>query len=81
MFQIEQNIPIPTVVRRRQRASKYPLREMAVGDSFLIPVTDGDTESDEAFKLQRNITSMAARWKVKVSCRRMEGGVRVWRTA
>jgi hypothetical protein len=38
MFQIETNIPVPTIANRGATASVYPLADMYVGDSFLVPL-------------------------------------------
>lgn len=72
MLTIDTQVPAP---RARERQS-YPFMDMRVGDSFLI--TDPE--------LVRNARSAA--WMfgkrhqgVRFSCRRVEGGWRLWRVA
>ena len=38
MYTIEQNIPLPNVIRNGVAQHKYPFFEMQVGDSFAVPV-------------------------------------------
>jgi len=38
-YPIERGIPIP---RKRGEKSKYPFFEMEVGDSFVVPVNEGE---------------------------------------
>lgn len=78
MFEIEKNVPIPPK-SRNERDSKYPLRQMAAGDSFLIAIPDGAPKEQYA-RAQQSVQSYASRWKVKVTTRKVDGGVRVWRT-
>lgn len=79
-FQVESNIPL--AVNRGGRGRKptaFPLHEMAVGDSFLIPCN-----------VQEKKTVDSWRRKLLVAKKRMEGGkwttaivsdgIRVWRT-
>lgn len=75
MFQIEKDVPIPETANKRLRTTKYPFRQLEVGDSFFVPLTNGQS----ATKLQRSLASCAARQKVKVQTRCVENGVRVWR--
>lgn len=68
MFDIEQNIPIPTDKRR----SPYPWQEMKVGDSFFVPG-----------KKMASVSSACTFQKKKTGreyvTRCVDGGVRVWR--
>lgn len=85
MFTIEKGIPVPV------RAPKvdYPLANLEVGDSFLVPVdyTTGTPEAKAtAGKVARSVNSAvtAANKKSegsKFAARKVEGGIRVWRTA
>ena len=83
MFAIEKGIPVPV------RAPKvaYPLAEMEVGDSFLVPV-DFTTDTPEAKAVAKatarsvNSAVTAATKKSegsKFAARKVEGGIRVWR--
>lgn len=53
--------------------TKYPFREMEIGDSFLIP----RNEMNENTRM--NIYGLAAKKNIKVSTRISEEGLRVWR--
>jgi hypothetical protein len=77
MLPIEDNVPIPTK-QGRGRPPIYPLHQMRVGDSFLVP-TDGARASN-----QRKMNAVYSRQivkdkKITIRCRSVEGGVRVWR--
>lgn len=77
MFVIEKGIEIPKQ-SRQSRTSKYPFKDMEVGDSFLIRAAD----RTEAQKHQRNVARAAAIAGVSVSTRlTSESDVRVWLTA
>lgn len=72
-YAIEKGIPVPHP--RSPRQVRYPFRQMAVGDSFLIP-------SKDAFACVQQSVRGAARSKgMKASVRKVAGGVRVWRVA
>jgi len=76
LFAIEKDIAIPESTRPSARSSKYPLREMEVGDSFFIP--NVSTE-DELKKARGAIASAAKTAKCKTTTRPMDGGLRVWK--
>lgn len=76
MFEIEDDVEIPAPsASRAPRPSKYPLRDMDPGQSFFIAIPEGQ----DVAKVQRSVTSSAARWKIKIISRKVEGGLRVWR--
>jgi hypothetical protein len=60
---------------RCPRRRKYPIRELAVGDSFLVP------EADTFKNLAQTVRNVASDVGAKVAVRRVDGGVRVWRVA
>lgn len=67
MVKIEKGIPIP---EGRGRATKWPWRDLAVGDSFLMRgKTIRSAGAGEA----------ARRCGIRLLARTVEGGVRVWR--
>lgn len=79
-FVVESDIPMHVTGRgRRASPSKFPLSQMRVGDSFLIPCDTQDKKIVDSW-----------RRKVLVAKKRMEGGkwatavvsdgLRVWRT-
>jgi len=82
-FEVQSEVPIPRAGSTRKYTSKYPLRTMAVGDSFFMPV-----EGDNFVRAQRTVASAASRQSIKIATRRVtediDGvptrGIRVWRT-
>jgi len=73
MFTIEKNIPLPA----RARSEHYPLKDMEVGDSFLVP-------SNDKAKTAASVRSCSQRHRASganFSVRMVAEGVRVWRTA
>lgn len=80
MFKVEKNVAIPPQVAGRG-CSKYPFREMKVGDSFFVP-----SESQEmSAKITSTLHGVASNifGKGGITTRRVEEkgqlGVRVWR--
>ena len=82
--QIEHGIPLPPETRGgwkggRRRAVRFPWAKMQPGDSFFVP--DGD---EDPVRL-RNVVVVSAshagkRLDRKFAVRRVEGGIRAWRT-
>ncbi len=74
---IERNIPLP--VRPRRPWSKYPFRDLKVGESFLVPCTRWDSD-----KAMNSLTSCRANMQrktgFKFALRKTGNGIRVWRT-
>lgn len=76
MYEIEKGIPLPTNTRN----SKYPYKDMQVGDSFLIPAHPEDVP--QWLKSIRNSMFAAGkRHGIKLTAAAADGGVRVWRKA
>ena len=76
LFAIEKDIAIPESTRPTARSSKYPLRDMEVGDSFFIP----NVSTEEELKKARGAIASAAKTaKCKTTTRPMDGGLRVWK--
>jgi hypothetical protein len=82
MFVIEKNIPVPENVRTGRR-STYPLSDMQVGDSFLVPF-----DLDDHKKVTQRVHSAASQFRRRVTdsqrqfvVREETTGVRVWRIA
>jgi hypothetical protein len=87
MIEIESGIPIPVRGTFRGnsnsgRKAMYPFGDMAVGDSFFVPVKNGRTPAQT-----RNSITGAISYHTKAHpgrrfvSRIVEGGVRFWRTA
>ena len=82
MYAIESNVAILERVFGHSTASKYPLNDMRVGDSFLVPCEPA-TQQDRR-RISSAVTGYQKRRKdlgLKFSIRSVEGGVRVWRVA
>lgn len=79
MFQIETGVELPRPARGR-KATEFPLLDMAVGQSFLIPFNTSDVKLVDSWR--RKVA--AAKKKVQGAEYRtatMSDGLRVWRTA
>lgn len=72
MYEIEKDIPIPTLPGRRS-GSMYPTAKLEVGDSFFIP---GKTTGAAASATLRERCKFPDR---QFTHRAVDGGVRVWR--
>lgn len=72
MFKIEKNIQIPPL---RGASKKYPLSEMEIGDSFLVPCDKEDADAVRN-RVTQNFYSIRPK---RFTGRVVEGGVRVWR--
>lgn len=59
----------------RKYHSKYPFREMVVGDSFFVAHADG------AYVVGAAASSYGRRHNMRFATRAVEGGTRVWRIA
>ncbi len=71
-WEIEKNVAMP-VVARKSKKSKYPFREMEVGDSVFFPdTTTAGKETAYAHNLTRK-TGLRFRTNAE------NGGVRIWR--
>jgi len=72
MFEIEKNIPLVG----RSASRKYPLAQLEIGDSFVIPCT-----TDKDLRSARQVASCAnQRYEdKKFASRTVDGGIRVWR--
>ena len=68
-MKVEKGIPIP---RGNKSRSKYPWLEMEVGDSFFT------TES--AHRVRCAADKRQQKWGEKYTVKKVEGGVRCWRT-
>lgn len=74
-IKIEKGIPLPKNVTRK---SKYPFREMEVGDSFFI------TDKEDAKRMQQKVSAVASMFSKKNSeykfkTQAFDSGVRIWR--
>ena len=74
--QIDKGVPIPpTKTRRGTKYACYrrsPIRQLEIGDSFFWPSAEPVADS-------RNFLTSAKTGGFKITTRRVEGGIRVWR--
>lgn len=70
-YKIENGIPM--AARRASRERKYPVREMRVGDSFLVP------ERDAFANVAQSVRNIGADHGFKIASRKTSDGVRFWR--
>lgn len=80
MLTIDKDVPIPATNHKRV----YPLEDMAVGDSFFVPVPGEGAEFERRRKRRQQAMSTICRTararKIGTfTSRQVEGGVRVWR--
>ena len=66
MIAIEKGVEVPRV------GAVYPYEVMEIGDSFLVPNGVSQVVCNSNFRMGRKL-------KRKFMCRRVEGGIRVWR--
>jgi len=71
MFKIDQKVPLPRRKAGRD-GSKYPWREMKVGDSFFV-------QTENAGNLRSLASNTGRKLNAVFTARSVEGGVRVWR--
>jgi hypothetical protein len=65
-IKIESDIPVPA------SKGKYPFRQMKVGDSIFIPNMNSSSQISGSFGQLRKAG-------FKFLCRKLNGGIRVWR--
>ena len=85
-IKIDSDIPIPAGSDRRSGERKYPLKLLNVGDSFFIPLEEGDDLKRMANRLsQARQTYQKRNEGVRLTQRMWEEkntiGVRIWRVA
>jgi len=72
MFEIQNNIPVPEITRKRN--NKYPWHAMQVGDSFFVANLTTKGFAGTCY-------SAGKRSGQKFTARAVDGGIRIWRTA
>ena len=83
-IEIEDDIPVPPGSDRRSVERKYPLSELKVGQSFFLPLEEGDDIKRMANRLsQARQTSQKKHEGVRLTQRMWEKdeqiGIRIWR--
>lgn len=81
-FKIETGIEIPKRARGRQ-PTHFPMADMAVGDSFLIPCDTKDAKALANWRRKFLVAKKAflIKFEGEFKTATVDGGVRVWRTA
>ena len=82
VFRIEKNVPMPVYSPRG--AKLYPLEKMEIGDSFLIPKSEDETEPPLTVLRSRVngiIGGVQRRTNLRFATVTMPDGIRVWRVA
>jgi hypothetical protein len=74
MIKIETGIPIPSNITRK---SKYPFKDMNIGDSFFI--TDKNDPEKTRKKVSSAATMFCSNKDYKFKTQVFDTGVRVWR--
>lgn len=72
MYQIEKGIPLPE--KKENKSEKYPFDDMVVGDSFLVPSAERSAVTPRVAYYHEKFPDR------RFSSRKVNGGVRVWRT-
>lgn len=62
MFQIENNIPVPTISGRGRGGNVYPFEQLEVGQSFFVP--NSESKPNAAKSLASTVSSATARYAV-----------------
>ena len=83
-IEIEDDIPVPPGSDRRSVERKYPLAELKVGQSFFLPLEEGDDLKRMANRLSQARQSYQKRTEgVRFTQRMWEKddvvGIRIWR--
>lgn len=78
---IEKNVPMPN--GRRQPKKDFPYAKMEVGDSFAVPVPDGEQVGQFSAKVRTQSYQWGKQNKAKFSVLLVDEqtNVRVWRVA
>lgn len=61
-YEIEDNVPIPTTSARRGRTGGYPFEQLAINQSFHVPVKEGEEPADVAARLQSSVSGARSRF-------------------
>lgn len=76
MYKIEKDVPLPKKGSGRPR--KYPFKDMEVGDSFFAKNDKGVTPILN--RIQYLASIYGRRYKYRFATRKVNNGVRCWRT-
>ena len=81
-FTIERGIEMPKHARGRQ-PTKFPMNDMSVGDSFLIPCDTKDAKKLANWRRKFLVAkkSFLTKFEGEFKTATVSDGIRVWRTA
>ena len=79
MFEVEKGIPIPRGIRARR--FDFPLSNMDIGDSFLVPLEDGNEKSVSSVRQALYNARKREAADLKLITTVTPDGLRVWRKA
>ena len=74
-MKIDNNVPVPPPGEVRDNRTKYPFREMEVGESFFV---DG---KEDGCRAKAAALMMTRRSRLTFKTQRENNGVRIWRVA
>ena len=75
-YKIQKGVPIPDPNIPVTKTTKYPWKDMEVGDSFLVPNKDKDT----VHALQNAARLSGKKHNRDYITRKLDKGIRCWRT-
>lgn len=78
MFVIEKNVSMPEAQSGKTR--KYPFLDMDVGDSFFAATETSEDQRKLGMRIKNAASYIEKKHAMKFSIRKVEGGVRIWRT-
>jgi len=74
-MKIDNQVPIPPLGEVRDNRTKYPFREMEVGDSIFV---DGE---EDGYRAKAAAVMMTKRSRLTFKTQRENNGVRIWRVS
>ena len=81
-MKIDKNIPIPDsrFGNKDGRPPKYPLKDLEINDSFLIPYEEGIEKNKMHSRASGSIANFNKKYpEKKFVTRQIDDGIRVWR--
>lgn len=89
MFQIHTGIPVPELTTPGRKPTSYPLSELAIGESFFIPLNQSSSPVVQnrirgaIFKYKKTTRTELHKFRIKTVCDPVSNAqaVGVWRVA
>lgn len=76
-IEVENGIPLPP--RCGGKRKKYPVEDLEIGQSFLVPMQNPQ-DAEMQNSIRSHINKTASRASIKISTRVVPEGLRIWRT-